>query len=99
MRALLIAALLVAASPAAAQQVVCQPEASVVAVVGGKYDESKQFTMQPHGGGEPFDLWVNVETGTWSLIRSPAANSGFLCLLANGTEFDTAPLSGPGEQS
>lgn len=93
-RAVILAALL--AAPAAAQEV-CGPTWQVR---GGLRDvpwqEAPLIALSPDGAadGARVELWVNLETETWTLIAIGTA--GRACVLMYGDGLDPFAMEGAG---
>lgn len=90
MRAL-IAALILATAPAAAQQARnCGPRAAVVENLGKKYGESRQG-IGLDDRGAMLEIFASAESGSWTITLT--APNGQTCLIASGQSFeiDTTP--------
>jgi hypothetical protein len=76
------------AAPAVAQQAQCGPYADVTALVAGDpYREAKLGVGDSNTAS--VELWVNPETGTWTLLAlSPDGSSA--CLAGSGVNWQFA---------
>lgn len=89
MRYFLAALAIMLAVPAAAQPR-CAPTDQLVAMLTGKYNERSFLTLTGEPG--PVTLYVNLATGTWSIVMSPASNPTVLCIIAVGKGIERSAL-------
>lgn len=82
-------ALQMLASPAEAQGIRCFSPLVVVETLGARFGEVAILGAEARGGSV-IHLWLNAETGTWTLTNTKDAQT---CLLFSGTQgLDFSPL-------
>ena len=61
----------------------CGPSSTIIKRLVESYHEQLMFTAR--GGRLPIHLYINLETGTWTLIYIPAPD--IACMVAAGDHF------------
>ena len=85
MRLLAIASAVLFAFPAFAQQQQnCGPRPAVIAALKDRFGESVQ--SMGINNGVVFEMWANVETGTWTILMT--LPDGMSCIPADGNGFE-----------
>lgn len=87
MKAPLILAAILSATPALAQTPQCGPKADVLKMIAEKYGESPIFDGATRSS--QVIVTVNSDTGTWSVL---SLNAELACLRASGLSFTTMPV-------
>ncbi len=85
----LIAAAMIAASPAYAQEPQCAGTPDVYAALTNDAGESRIFSGSIEDMSGVVEIWGNHETETWTAIVT--LPSGVSCLLGFGTGYQTMP--------
>jgi hypothetical protein len=86
MKKLAVAAFLLLAAPAAAQQ--CMPLSTFVT---GVLDQGYEFAAQAKDGdGDSISFMVHKQTKNWIAVFVPQSAPHVACLLATGTEWSTS---------
>lgn len=81
-----LAALLLCATPAAAQT--CIPRDKAVAALSERHGEAQQ-SIALTANQMVLETWANLETGSWTvMITRP---DGTTCMVASGTAFQVVP--------
>lgn len=88
----LIAALVLLASPVAAQTAQCGPYDLVVAGLAERYGENRRVAGMM-GPEQLFEVYANDETGTWTAIT--VGQDGQACLRASGNNFSDTDAEPP----
>ena len=91
-----VAALALSASFASAQTPKCAAREAILGALADQYDEDL------HGAGLTgesiiSELFVNPETGTWTLLASNAA--GMSCVISAGTNWISITPEAPGDDA
>ena len=94
MKPLLLAALILAATPVLGQGRNCADRESIIDLLAGQYEEHPQMIgLAP--GTTVLEVFANESTGTWSILVTTAR--GLTCLVASGGDFQTLNTSAPKE--
>lgn len=67
--------------PPSAAQMACGPRADIVRQLEDRYGEARQG-MGLGGPASIFEVWVNLETGTWTILKT--YTNGVACIFAAG---------------
>ena len=90
MKRYLLAVLALCLAVPAAAQPRCAPTEQLVAMLTGKYSERPFLTLTGEPG--PVTLYVNLATGTWSIVMSPASSPTVSCIIAVGKGIERSAL-------
>jgi hypothetical protein len=83
-----VAALFFLSGPAGAQQYNCGKREAIIKQLGGDYQEAQIGAGIARGGGL-VEIWVNPDSGSWSLLVTMPG--GATCLMISGQDWRTAP--------
>ena len=80
--------------PAVAQQGQCGPTADVTRVLSEQFGERAMVRGTTQTGSHVFELYVNPQTRTWTLLFHQA-QTGVTCMATDGTDFEPSPEAEP----
>ncbi len=90
------ALLIFATQNAFAQTAQCAPRPDVLAALADKYGEARRG-IGIAGQNAVMELFVNADTGTWTMIATTP--DGKTCLIASGSNFETVSDPAPAKGS
>lgn len=92
MKCFLFALLLAAATPAVAEETGCGKSPQIEAALSSTFGE-QTAALGLSDAGKLMRLWVNPNTGSWTITGSTA--SGITCVLAYGDGATLLPVGDP----
>lgn len=99
MRYVTIALALMLATPAMAQQAPCGQRDSMVRRLDAQHGERVAVRMTTDSGRALLEIYVNPETGGWTVLKSPVSRPEIVCFIGAGENFHFAGGAKPGESS
>lgn len=99
MTRIIIAAALLFASPAWAQQAPCGQRDTIIRNLMGNHGEFRQFFATTDQGRSLIEMYANPETGTWTALKSIVGRPDMACMLGAGEGWTRDGVTKPGEDS
>lgn len=93
------AVVLLASSPAVAQQAPCLPDVATLAGLLAKQYGERLTAAGVESGGNLVQVYANTESGTWTIVVS--IPNGPTCIVASGESWASEPVASvtPGRSS